>query len=111
MPGAMTLGASLVDSFGGVLVRTTERPLPSPSIHSPRAGHGAGEDTLKSPRKERTRGADALQDRTEYRWLPAGDPRSLPRLDAEVAGRTAAGEKVQVVYSARGDKFMIVPQS
>lgn len=45
---------------------------------------------------------------TGHRWLPAGDSRSLPRLDAEVAGRTAAGENVQVVYSARGDRFMIV---
>ncbi|WP_030623060.1 hypothetical protein [Streptomyces sclerotialus] len=48
---------------------------------------------------------------TERRWLPAGDPRSLPRLDSEAAGRNAAGEDVQVVYSARGDKFMIVPRS
>ncbi|GAA0462826.1 MULTISPECIES: hypothetical protein [Streptomyces] len=55
--------------------------------------------------------SNATQLRTSARWLPAGDPRSLPRLDAEVAGRNAAGEDVQVVYSARGDKFMIVPRT
>lgn len=47
---------------------------------------------------------------TEHRWLPAGDPRSLPLLDSEAAGRNAAGEDVQVVYSARGDRFMIIPR-
>lgn len=47
----------------------------------------------------------------EPRWLAAGDPRSSPRLDAEAAGRNAAGGDVQVVYSARGDRFLIVPCS
>ncbi|MBZ4018582.1 hypothetical protein CCS38_23160 [Streptomyces purpurogeneiscleroticus] len=57
-----------------------------------------------------TRGRSAPERGIEPRWLPAGDPRSLPRLDAEAAGRNAAGEDVQVVYSARGDRFMIVPR-
>ncbi|MFC6063733.1 hypothetical protein [Streptomyces ochraceiscleroticus] len=52
----------------------------------------------------------ATEQCTEHRWLPAGDPRSLPLLDSEAAGRNAAGEDVQVVYRARGDRFMIVPR-
>ncbi|WP_229858476.1 hypothetical protein [Streptomyces poonensis] len=55
-------------------------------------------------------GVAALERDAERRWLPAGDPQSLPRLDAEAASRNAAGEDVHVVYSARGDRFMIVPR-
>ncbi|GGL60736.1 hypothetical protein GCM10010129_00290 [Streptomyces fumigatiscleroticus] len=53
-------------------------------------------------------GASALERCAGPRWLPAGDPRALPRLDAEAAARNAAGEDVQVVYRARGDRFLIV---
>ncbi len=47
---------------------------------------------------------------TDARELPAGNPRSLPALDALVAKLRAAGEDVEVVYSAHQDTFKIVPR-
>ncbi|GAA0501364.1 hypothetical protein [Streptomyces olivaceiscleroticus] len=50
---------------------------------------------------------------TSLRWLPAGDSRSLPTLDAVVdqLNATAGTKAWQVVYAARGDKFKVVPVS
>ncbi|MFH8405526.1 hypothetical protein ACH4FX_12235 [Streptomyces sp. NPDC018019] len=42
------------------------------------------------------------------RQLPAGSSRSLLILDAYADALRAAGEDVQVVYSAHGDVFKIV---
>lgn len=86
--------------------RSSLSPLPSPTASTstpfPPSDAARPDAPYSKPRPEPRGG--------ELRWLPAGDERSLPRLDAEVAGRNAAGEDLEVVYSARGDRFLIAPR-
>lgn len=42
------------------------------------------------------------------RELPAGDPRSLPTLDALVRELNAKGKDVHVVYVGRSDTFKVI---